>query len=275
MWVGSDVLWALRYTPATRFARAIQSLGVAQVTVADHLADELAEIGIRAATLPIIAEFTTPTAPPPPLPDRPTVLAYLPGDDRREFYGGHIVDALIRRRPDVFFLIANDLNTDYSSLPNVESVGLIDDMSSIYARTTVLVRPTAHDGMPRMMLEALSHGRHAVCSYPYPHCHRATDIESFADVLDDLLANPTLNEAGRQFVTDHFDRAQAAQKLLSLCEKYRRFPRPLRALAGAARTLRTLTSHWSTCRGSEYLPLPTDEWQRIIKKAAPPTLELC
>jgi hypothetical protein len=275
MWVGSDVLWCLRYAPAARFARAMQSLSVRQFTVADHLGQELEEISIRAETLPIIADITPAAVDPPPLPDRPTALAYLQSDDRREFYGGHIIDELIRRRPDIHFLIVNDPETDYSAFANVESLGQVDDMAQVYARSTVLIRPTAHDGMPRMMLEALSNGRHAICSYPYPHCRRATDLESFERALDELTASPAINEAGRRFVLDRFNRTRSTGDLLDICNRLGRLPRPIRAIHGIAATAVSLARHASTYRGNHYAPLAQDQWHRISSQTGKATLGPC
>jgi hypothetical protein len=254
MWVGSDVLWANQFAAAGEFARALTGLGAVNLTVADHLADELRGIGIGAATIPIIADFFAEPGDSPPLPEQPTVLAYLTSDYRRRFYGGHIIDEMIRRRPEVKFLIVNDPDTDYSDWPNVESPGTISDMQPIYARSTVLVRPTAHDGMPRMMLEALSFGRHAICSHPYPQCLHANTLDGFFDGLDRVLADATLNEAGREYVFQHFARERAALHTMELFRVMICRRRAVRRIAGVAQGVKTMLTHWATWRGRGYRP---------------------
>ena len=257
LWVGTDVLWARSYAPARRFAGAFSALGVREFTVADHLAAELREIDIRAEVIPIIADFVRPQAP-PPLPDKPTVLAYLSSDYRRNFYGGRIIDALIRRRPSITFLIVHDADTDYSWASNVVSLGTVSDMASVYARSTLLVRPTAHDGMPRMMLEALSFGRQVVCSQVYPHCHHAADVDGYLRAVDAVLSQPSGNEAGREYVLEHFERDRACRATFDRFTALLRPSRTIRRGAGAFRALASLVNHGPVWRGRKYVPPESD-----------------
>ncbi len=202
-WVGSDVLWARWHAPSRRFAQALGNLGTLNLAVADHLVDELSAVGVQAETVPVITPHVSADAEPHPLPKEFTVLCYLP-TRRRAFYGGPVIDRLIRELPDVRFIILGDQGTDYSRFDHVESLGYVEDLPRTIGRSTVHVRPTLHDGMPRMVLEMLSHGRHAVTSYPYPHCQQAKDVESICRVLKRLRRGAEFNLKGREWVCDNF-----------------------------------------------------------------------
>jgi len=211
-WVGSDVMWARHHVASRRFARALGHLGTLNLAVADHLVDELAEVGIAAETTAVITPHVSPEVQAHPLPEQLTVLCYLP-TARRAFYGGLLIDQLIRELPDVRFVILADPGTDYHGQPNVESPGFVDDLDGTLNRCTVVVRPTLHDGMPRMVLEMLARGRHVIASHRYPHCVRAVDVDAIRHELHRLERGCELNLAGRRWVGRHFETRRTASAL--------------------------------------------------------------
>jgi len=202
-WVGSDCLWAMHHRPTRQFAHDLVRLGALQLTVADHLSQELAPLGLRTTTVPVIAPGLLEERPPPPWPERFTVLCYLPGR-RRDFYGGPIVDALIEALPDVMFVVLGDTATDYQPHPNVISIHRSDHVSAVLARCSVLVRPTRHDGMPRMVLEALSMARPVIASHAFPHCHRARSAGDYLAALRAIRQDPRMNLEGCRFVRSEY-----------------------------------------------------------------------
>ena len=128
------------------------------------LQDELADVGVAADVLlmspPRIPDHV------PALPSVFTVLAYaLDGQDER--YGLDLVLELARRRPDIPFLLLAATSTH--SLPeNVTSLGWVDDIHEVMSQTTLYVRPTSHDGLAYLVLEALAFGRYVLWTYPVP-----------------------------------------------------------------------------------------------------------
>ncbi|MCH7813460.1 MAG: hypothetical protein IID40_05510 [Planctomycetes bacterium] len=217
-WVGSDCLWARFHAPSRRFAQALGHLGTIDLAVSEHLIEELATVGVDARLVPVITPHISATAQPHPLPAQFTVLCYLP-TKRREFYGGPLIDALIEKMPQVPFIILGDRDTDYSRHRNVESLGTVEDLSRTMGRCTVLVRPTGHDGMPRMVLEMLSHGRHAITSLPLPHCHHAADLEGIASALRRLRSRGEFNLAGREWVCQNFETKHTAGVLREVMQQ--------------------------------------------------------
>lgn len=213
-WVGSDCLWARFHEPSRRFAQALAHLEVVNLAVADHLVEELARIHVEARYTPIVTPHICSGAQPQRLPSRVTALCYLPSH-KREFYGAGIIDALIRDLPGVQFIVLCDQATDYSAFANVESPGHVEDLARTIGRCTVLVRPTMHDGMPRLMLEMLSRGRHAVCSQPYPHCLQADSLAEYKQALRTLADGAEFNLEGREYVCRNFETRHTVKLLQS------------------------------------------------------------
>ncbi|HUU84109.1 MAG TPA: glycosyltransferase [Phycisphaerae bacterium] len=257
-WVGSDCLWARHHAPSRRFAQALGHLGTLNLAVADHLVEELAQVGVQAATTPVITPNLMLGPCPPPLPDDFAVLCYLP-TRRRAFYGGQVIDRLIERMPDVRFIILADAETDYSGRENVESPGYVEDLAATIRRATVHVRPTCHDGMPRLVLEMLSFGRYVIASHPYPGCHQAAQPEEVERILRRLRRLTQLNLSGREWVRQHFETAKAAGLLRDQMQRCLE-PGETELRRAGRRQAATLLSRcpWMLSRRCEPLPTPQD-----------------
>ena len=201
-WVGSDVL-KVEHSMAERVRARLADLVVSANTVKWHnLRKELRCMGIASRVLPaphgpVLAE------PIAHLPEEFTVLAYLSNLlEKQELYGTDFITGLMHAYPQWRFLIANHYGKDMPVLPNVEYLGRVslEEMDATYRRSTVLVRMTAHDGLPRMLLEAVGRGLHAVWNQPFPHCHLARTFEELCSVLESLERTPCVNTAGRDYV---------------------------------------------------------------------------
>lgn len=257
-WVGSDCLWARHHAPSRRFAQALGHLGVLNLAVADHLIEELAGIGVEARSIPAITPNISAAAQPHPLPKDFTVLCYLP-TRRRAFYGGEVIDGLIERMPDVRFIILGDAGTDYGERVNVESLGFVKDLARTIGRCSVHVRPTCHDGMPRLILEMLSHGRHVVASHPYPHCHQAGDVEGIVRMLRRLRREAGFNLPGREWVCEHFETRHTAGVLRDELRRCLEPGRPKLRRIGKRQAAGLLTRcPWILSRRCEPLPRAED-----------------
>ncbi len=240
-WTGRDVLWARFHEGTRQVGQALARLGVTQLCRTAAMVDQLAAVGIPASCGPILSLNLTSGEQPEPLPVRFTVLCYLPSR-RRTFYGGELIDALIRRLPDVRFLILGDEATDYSLGSNAESLGFVKDISRTIRRSTVTVQPRLDGTLSRLTLEMLCHGRHAVTTHPWPYCRQADSLEGFVKALRALRLEQVFNLEGREEVCRAHDRAlslAALQDILARCSEAAPLDRKLRggwvALAAALR----------------------------------------
>lgn len=165
-WIGSDVLLAekrkLHEKYVDIFYRTIN------IAVAPWIKKELEGIDIP-------VHYVIPLVPPEllynkplPLPDKFTVLYYLPSD-KPEIYRPDIVELIARKFKDIKVIVVGGGKTP--KLPNIVNLGKIprNKMREIYKNTTVLVRFTTHDGMPLMVFEALSYGRYVMYNRPVPY----------------------------------------------------------------------------------------------------------
>jgi len=207
-WVGTDVLSAIEYSSKSpQFVKVAKNL--IHWAGAPWLVDELRSIGIESKfmPLPIPPLSDVLSQDPPPLPPNFTVLSYLP-DTRPGFYGADYIVRLATEFPDVPFLIAGGKGSYIvDKPPNIRFLGWVDNMGDIYAKATVVVRITEHDGYGGTIQEALSFGRYAVWTYPFPEVFQAKDYSSLSSYIQCLLdrhANGllTINRRGREYMKE-------------------------------------------------------------------------
>jgi hypothetical protein len=200
--------------------RQIQTGGVRHLTVAPWLALELREAGVQAEVLPLSPIGNEPIL--PPAADPFTLLSYLP-DHKFEFYGGPSVYAAAAAFPDVRFLVVGGSGDERPAPGNVVSLGVVEDMTDVYARTHVLLRHARHDGLPYMVLEALNFGRHAIWNYPIPGVRVAVSQEEVLRQIDDCRAAHAagslgVNAAGRDYVRTEFGRETIRRRISAVID---------------------------------------------------------
>jgi len=193
-WVGTDVLQALR-------AREERKLSPRVITGAHHwvdapwFIDELAPLGLRASEHPLPMPIAV--GRPLPMPPDPAVLVYIPRKPHAAYNVEgtfEVIDAL----PGVRFLVAGGYPLT-TARPNVEDLGYVTDWEPVYERTGVFLRLAHHDGISHTLVEALSFGRHAVWSFPFPGVHQVSSPAQAVHALRELLAAPlALNQEGLQ-----------------------------------------------------------------------------
>jgi glycosyltransferase involved in cell wall biosynthesis len=183
------------------------------LVVSDNLAEELSRLGVETEVVPLVSEMIGEVV---PLPKLFTVLAYLP-EGRGEFYGAPVVYELAARHPSWRFLILGRAPTARGlSLPNVTEFDRWLDMHEVYPEVSALVRPTAHDGLPRMVLEALSWGRYVVFSRPFPHCLLGQTKDEVEAALVELCTRSEPNHAGSRHVHENYTHERTAAALASV-----------------------------------------------------------
>ncbi len=210
-WVGTDVLTAVT-NPAMR-RKAMQATRFIQTNLADApwLVEELKTIGIAAQMIPLPSAigFDLRTE-----PGRPGVLAYLP-DERADFYGAPVVWALARRFPDMPFAVVAGTSENQPAIPNMTYLGWTQDMRPLYDRYPILVRITRHDGLPKMVREALAYGNQVVFRYAFQGCHHATNEDEAAAALTAILDEGCpINVAGAQHLREVYGRDRAIRQML-------------------------------------------------------------
>ncbi len=181
-WVGTDVLNCLTDPETKRAALLLDRIVACNIAVAPHLVEELSTIGLKSRPIPSVVDSRGewPQVGSKRLPKK--VLVYLP-TNRFEFYSGPAVEELIRRNSDIEFIIVADELNRFTEYPNVESPGWMDDLEPVWSRVGCLLRITRHDGMPRMVLDALRRRKHVIFSWPFPGCWCA---QTLADIHDKL-----------------------------------------------------------------------------------------
>jgi hypothetical protein len=173
-WVGSD-LQLLSDPVVARYCRQNRVHNLAEV---EWTAEELRSFGIKASLAPLPPRLIPPELP-TPMPDRFTVLLYVP-TSRAEFYGRREYERLFRAFADkrVRFFIVGRGECYTPEGADVTSLGWCTDMRSVYEQTSVLLRFTQHDGLSLMTLEALSCGRHVLWTQDFPFTKR---VRTYAD----------------------------------------------------------------------------------------------
>lgn len=139
-------------------------------------------------------------------------MAHLYGWDR-------IVD-VATSLPDVRFKLVG-LHPGETLHPpaNVEVHYRIADLTEIYERSTVLWRPVRHDaGISFMALEALSHGRYVLYTYPLEGAIRVDGAGEARKKLQELRAlhdagTLKLNYKGRETVAKFYAREVVRREL--------------------------------------------------------------
>lgn len=217
-WCGSDVLFAQK---EYQERKGVEPWIAEQVhwAGAPWLAEEVRAMGIDCKYVPItwVKPVTTHTL----LPQKFSVLCYTPTTERLQLYGIDQVLEVARALPAVTFNLVGLLPGQKLDAPqNVRLHGWIGDMTRFYHDATVVWRPTRHDGMSFMALEALAHGRHVIWSYPAPGITQSQNADTARLELERLLElhtrrNLELNYAGAEFVAKHFSPGVIREGMLS------------------------------------------------------------
>jgi hypothetical protein len=194
-WVGSDVLHCLLDPGSRARARILASFSAKNIAVAPHLVEELSSIGIRATMIPMVIDPGFRSTISPGSSCGKGILVYLPGA-RAAFYGEAIVEQVIRANPDLTFVIVGDDKHRFLGVGNVESLGWVSDMQPVYERVGCLLRVTEHDGLPRMVIEALLLGKYVIYSNRLPGTWSAKTYEEVQEGIDRFRGSTFLNTEG-------------------------------------------------------------------------------
>jgi len=215
-WAGSDVLGAKMQFADGKFDPWVA--GRIHWAIAPWLAEEISQLGLSCEHVPL---FWLPDVHQPvQLPERFSVGTYMPAVSRKELYGLDRILQVARRLPHIPFELIGLIEGEIKDAPpNLHILGRTKNMSAFYRRATVYWRPVSHDGLSFNALEALSHGRYVMWTYPFPHCIYSTSIDMDVAELERLYSlhqskNLPLNQDGMNFMTERFSPERIKREFL-------------------------------------------------------------
>lgn len=215
-WIGTDVYRFSNDFYFKKIAKKIifKSTRAFNLTVDKALQEELKHLGVSSEVLPLVKLNLIKDI--PPLPEKFSILTYIP-KNRWHFYNGDLVIELAKEFPEINFhiLAAGEIA---SNPENVFTYNFVDDISGIYKKVNALLRITTHDGLSKMVLEALSFGRQVLWSEPFPDCFLVKNLDDCRRVINTLKENPSVNEKGKAFVEMNFNPSKICADYLSLCK---------------------------------------------------------
>jgi hypothetical protein len=192
----------------------INSPLICNLVVSENLKNELEQYSVESSIIPLTKLKFVNDA--PALPEKLSVLSYVP-KNRWNFYHGDLITELSIKMPDVDFhiLAAGEKNSDRS---NLFLYDFVEDTIPFYQKCSVLLRITVHDGLPKMVLEALSYGRQVLWNESFPHCLTVKNLNECVRVLNKLKLDCTLNLEGKKFVQDSFNESKIIGSYYQLCK---------------------------------------------------------
>jgi glycosyltransferase involved in cell wall biosynthesis len=191
-WIGSDVRRAAEDLSAGRNLVAFRRAAASgrHLAGSEPLRRDLSGLGVDAVLVPFPWELPeVPT--PPPLPDRFSVLSYVP-DARSDFYGGPDILDAARALPDVRFVIMGGDGTWAVGAPaNVRFAGWVAETAPLYAEASCVVRSVRFDSVGGTAVEGLAFGRPVIYSCELEH----TAHVPFGDTAGLIAAVRELHES--------------------------------------------------------------------------------
>ncbi|WP_148864355.1 glycosyltransferase family 4 protein [Marinobacter fonticola] len=215
-WVGTDVLNCLASEETMRAARMVDRAVDLNIAVSPHLIGELGDIGIKAEYVPSLCDLKNVENSPAAEELPKGVLAYLP-TKRKTFYGEDVLVSAIESNPDLPFFVVGDESHSLGHYPNVTSFGWIESLDHVWPKVGVLLRVTKHDGMPRMVLEALARSRYVIYSEAFDGCWLARTPEQVSEHLRYFKTLKILNRIGPT-ITHNFSATAGTRYTESLAQ---------------------------------------------------------
>jgi len=216
-WVGTDVLKVIEYFKNTK--RLPYTGNLIHWAGAPWLVEELKTVGIHSKFVPLpLKLLNTASEIGLSLPQNFTIMSYIP-DTRPDFYGVEHIIHLAKDFPEIQFLIVGGKGSYIKDKPsNVRFLGWVNNIKEIFLKATVVIRLTKHDGYGGTIQEALSLGRHAIWSYPFPGVFQASDYFALKDHIKHLLelhykGQLKLNIQGQEYVRQHMNPKLLAEEI--------------------------------------------------------------
>jgi glycosyltransferase involved in cell wall biosynthesis len=153
------------------------------------------------------------------IPDKPAekvshVLIYS-NADRHWIYNTQMMLKLVDELPDISFTFVGDASLSLDDKANARSLGRVsqDELFTLYRSGAVLVRITSHDGMPRMVIEAMYFGMNVITNWPIANAHQCKTLEEIKSALSTKFA---FNQQGYDYVRQELNLELWKTRLLDL-----------------------------------------------------------
>lgn len=238
LWSGSDVLYAKEDRIAGKMDPWI--LDKMHWAVSPWLAEEVRSLGLACEY--VQTSFVEPVNNPPPIPEKFSVLVYLPSFEKAALYGwDQVLEVAALCRCMEFVLVGLRDEQIQGAPPNVKIHGWAANLVPFLDAAAVLWRPVQHDGLSFMVLEAMARGRHVLYSYAFPGCTQVTSAATARKELERLLdlhnsGSLGLNQAGIDAVARDFRQDKVRSDILRRWEKIIRLPNGLSSAELAERS---------------------------------------
>lgn len=223
-WIGSDLLHLreLSRNALEKYTTWLKNIIDVHLVEAPHTQKELKELtGIRAKIVPLPSSRMFDVMPPPA---KPVVAVYQPGGKvNRALYLSELVESVAKKMPKVQFLFYGTYDDAKHKKGNVTYLPWNsdpDNMKKIVADSTILLRLTAHDGLPLSIGEFASAGRNVVTNVPVPFCRVITGdmtADGIVKTIQLSLKDP-VNMDGVKYYTKLFDKKQFKKSIYKLAE---------------------------------------------------------
>lgn len=202
------------------FRRYLMVFVTSHSACAQHLIEDLKIAGIDAGYLPVLNHIEPRLA---PLPSRFAFLTYTgfhDSSDKSNFYGWQCIIRLAKDFPDTPFYVIGR-GAKHGDVPeNIILLGFVEDITSIISKVNCLLRITYHDGMPRLLLEALSMGRHVIYTQEFPHTRTVADYSQLHEAAGQVMQESGYNMPGYEFMKSEFNMQMIARQYRELFCKY-------------------------------------------------------
>lgn len=206
LWSGSDIFFAQEQVAAGKMDRWIA--GMTHWAVSPWIADEARALGLPCEF--VQASFVEPVSAIAPMPERFSVLSYVPSIEKSALYGWNEIKQVAAALPAVEFNIVGVQEGQTLDGPdNVKVAGWATDLAPHIRSTAAVWRPVRHDGLSFMVLESLAQGRHVLYSYPFVGCVHTPSTESARSEIERLhslhrTCQLKVNAAGMEAIARDF-----------------------------------------------------------------------
>ena len=221
LWSGSDIFFAREQFSAGKMEPWIAAK--THWAVSPWLAKEVRSLGLPCEW--VQASFVQPAAEIAPLPEKFSVLAYVPDKEKSILYGWDQIVEVARDLGSIEFnVVGLRQGETLQGPPNVKMHGWASDLTPYLQRASVLWRPVQHDGLSFMVLEALAQGRHVLYSYPFPGCVEVKtaaaaqrELKRLVELHGSKILN--VNASGIQSIANNFSPEKVRADLLRRWEE--------------------------------------------------------
>ena len=147
------------------------------------------------------------------------VLTYI-SKGREEYYGWNEIISAALENKDIEFTVVGTDGEGMAEIPeNVNCLGWVDDMDSLFEKAHCTIRFVEHDGLSGFVLESLFRGKQVIYSEPLDHCHHVRSTSEISSKLNELKTRRAngeslLNVTGIDYVKKNFNREYILKRLI-------------------------------------------------------------